>query len=52
MSVLAFEDDPCHARPVILDGALVVVNVCKIVKDGCNVAMRMEPLRYLNQSIF
>lgn len=29
------------------EGALEVVNVCSIVKAGCNVAISMEPLRYL-----
>lgn len=49
MSVLCLDEDPCHASPVILDGALVVVNVCNIVNDGCNVAIRIEPLRYLDE---
>jgi hypothetical protein len=43
ISVFCFDDDPCQASPVIRDGALVVVNVCNIVKDGCNVAIRIEP---------
>ncbi len=47
MSVFCFEEDPCHERPVIRDGALVVVKVCCIVKDGCSVAIKIEPLRYL-----
>ena len=46
MSVFCFDEDPCQARPVIRDGALVVVNVCRIVKEGCSVAISMEPLRY------
>lgn len=47
MSVFCLDDDPCHARPVILDGALVVVKVCRMVNDGCNVAIKIDPLRYL-----
>lgn len=46
MSVFCLDDDPCHASPVILDGARVVVNVCRMVKDGCSVAISIEPLRY------
>ena len=47
MSVFCLDADPCHARPVIREGALVVVRVCNIVNEGCRVAIRMEPLRYL-----
>lgn len=45
MSVFCFDEDPCHARPVMGDGDRDVVKVCKIVK-GCNVAIRIEPLVY------
>lgn len=51
MSVFCFDEEPCHDRPVILDGALDVVNVCSIVKAGCNVATSIEPLRYLSMSV-
>lgn len=47
MSVFCLDEDPCQARPVMREGARVVVNVCKIVNDGCSVAMRMEPFIYL-----
>jgi hypothetical protein len=50
MSVFCFDDEPCHDKPVILEGALDVVNVCSIVKAGCNVATNIEPLRYLQMS--
>lgn len=50
MSVFCFDEEPCHARPAIRDGARDVVNVCNIVKAGCNVATRIEPLRYLEAS--
>jgi hypothetical protein len=46
MSVFCLEDDPCHAKPVIRDGLLVVVRVCKMVNDGCKVATSMEPFKY------
>ena len=47
MSVFCLEEVPCHASPVIRDGAREVVRVCRIVKAGLRVAIRMEPLRYL-----
>ena len=46
MSVFCLDDDPCQASPVILDGARVVVRVWRMVNEGCNVAMRIDPLRY------
>ena len=49
MSVFCFDEDPCQASPVILEGALVVVKVCSIVKDGRSVAIRIEPFIYLFQ---
>jgi hypothetical protein len=50
MSVFCFDEEPCHDKPVILDGALDVVNVCSMVNAGCNVATNIEPLRYLQKS--
>lgn len=47
MSVFCFEDEPCHAKPVILEGAREVVKVCRMVKAGWRVATKIEPLRYL-----
>ena len=46
MSVFCLEEDPCQARSVIRAGDRVVFSVCSIVKEGCNVAMSIEPLRY------
>lgn len=47
MSDFCLEEVPCHASPVMRDGAREVVRVCRIVKAGLRVAMRIEPLRYL-----
>lgn len=46
ISVFCLEEEPCQARPVILDGARFVVNVCNIVNEGCKVAISIDPLRY------
>lgn len=46
ISVFCFDDEPCHARPVIRAGDRFVFNVCIIVKEGCNVAISIEPFRY------
>ena len=51
ISVFCFDEEPCQARPVILDGALEVVNVWSIVKAGCKVATKIEPLRYLQKLV-
>lgn len=45
MSVFCLEEDPCHAIPVIFEGARDVVKVCNIVKAGLRVAINIEPLR-------
>ena len=45
MSDFCLDEDPCQASPAMGDGALGVVRVCKMLKDGCSVAMRMEPFR-------
>ena len=45
------DEEPCQARPAIGDGLRGVVRVCRMVKDGCRVAIRMEPLRYLELSV-
>ena len=47
MSDFCFDDDACHARPRIGDGARVVDRVWRIVKVGKSEAMRMEPFWYL-----
>lgn len=47
MSVFCLEEEPCQASPVMREGARVVVRVCRMVKDGWRVAMRMEPFIYL-----
>jgi hypothetical protein len=43
MSDFCFEEEACHVRDTIGEGAREVVNVCRMVKDGCNAARRMEP---------
>lgn len=50
MSVFCFEEEPCQASPVMREGARVVVRVCRIVNEGCRVAIRMEPFIYLAES--
>lgn len=45
MSVLCFDEDPCQDSPQMREGALFVVKVCNIVKDGRKVAISIEPLR-------
>lgn len=47
ISDFCLDEEPCHARPATGEGALGVVRVCRMVKEGCNVAISMEPLRYL-----
>lgn len=47
ISDFCFEDDECHANVTIGDGAREVVKVCKGVKEGCRVAINIDPLRYL-----
>lgn len=49
MSDFCFEDEPCQASPFSGEGARVVLSVCKIVNEGCNAAIRIEPLRYLGR---
>lgn len=46
MSVFCFDEDPCHASPVIFAGDLDVLRVCRIVNDGWSVAMSIEPFMY------
>jgi hypothetical protein len=43
ISDFCFEDDACQASPTIADGPLEVVKVCKMVKAGRSVEMRIEP---------
>ena len=45
ISDFCLEDDPCQASPAIGEGALGVVRVWRMVKDGWRVAIRMEPFR-------
>jgi hypothetical protein len=49
MSDFCFEDEPCQASLLRGDGGLFVLNVWRIVKDGCKFAMRMEPFIYLRR---
>jgi hypothetical protein len=43
MSDFCFEDDACQASVTIGDGPLEVVKLCRMVKRGCNVAIKSEP---------
>lgn len=47
ISDFCFDDDACHASEIIGDGPRDVVNVCKIVKVGRRVAIRIDPFWYL-----
>lgn len=51
MSVFCLEEEPCQERPVIREGARVVVRVCIIVNEGCRVAMRIDPFEYLHRCV-
>lgn len=42
-----FVDDACHDRLTIGDGARGVVNVWRMVKEGCRATIKMEPFMYL-----
>jgi hypothetical protein len=43
ISDFCFEDEACQASPTIADGPLEVVKVCKMVKEGRRVDIRIEP---------
>lgn len=43
ISDFCLDDDPCHDKAVIGEGALGDVSVCRIVKDGCSAAIMIEP---------
>jgi hypothetical protein len=43
ISDFCFEDDPCHASLFSGEGARLVLKVCRIVKEGCSVAIKIEP---------
>ena len=43
ISDLCLDEDACHARFTIGDGARWVAMVCRIVKEGIKLAMRMDP---------
>ena len=47
MSDFCLEDEACQAKPTIGDGERDVFSVCKTVKEGCRLAMMMEPFLYL-----
>ena len=49
MSDFCFEDEACQARLTIGDGERDVFSVCKTVKEGCRLAMMMEPFLYLRE---
>jgi hypothetical protein len=48
MSDFCFDDEPCQASMFRGDGGLFVLNVWRMVKDGCKLAIRMEPFMYLS----
>ena len=45
ISDFCFDDDACHAKVTIGEGARDVVKVWRIVKAGCNATISIEPLR-------
>lgn len=47
MSDFCREEEPCQESPAIREGAFDVVRLCTIVKSGCSVAIKIEPLRKL-----
>ena len=47
ISDFCFDDDACHASEIIGDGPRDVVNVCKMVKIGRRVAIKIDPFWYL-----
>lgn len=47
ISDFCLDDEPCQASPAIGEGALGVVRVCRMVNEGWSVAIKIEPLRYL-----
>lgn len=47
MSDFCFEDEACHVKATIGDGARDVVRVWRIVKEGCNAANKIDPFLYL-----
>lgn len=50
ISDFCFDDDACHASEVIGEGPRELVKVCRMVKMGRRVAIRMEPFWYLGGS--
>ena len=49
MSDFCLADEACHARLTIGDGALAVVNVCRMmnVDVGCRDTIKIDPFEYL-----
>lgn len=43
ISDFCFDDDACHAKLIKGDGARDAVKVCRIVKVGLRVAIKVEP---------
>lgn len=43
MSDFCLEDEACHAKVTIGEGALEVVKLCNIVNRGCNEAINILP---------
>jgi hypothetical protein len=47
MSDFCFDEEPCQANCMMGEGGRCVLSVCRIVKEGCNAAIKIEPFRYL-----
>ena len=43
MSDFCFVDDACHARCAIGDGPREVDSVCRMVNEGCNATINIDP---------
>ena len=51
ISDFCFEDDPCQASLLSGDGARFVLKVCRIVKEGCRVAINIDPFIYPSANV-
>ena len=45
ISDFCLDDEPCQASPAMGEGDRGLVRVWRMVKVGCSVAIKMEPLR-------
>ena len=51
MSDFCFVEEACQAKDAIGEGPLGVESVCRIVKLGCKVEIKIEPFAYLTVSV-